>query len=282
MNGDIRGAGLLAIGRNVLKPIFLFIKSYGIKSFLPITILNGLWAIGLLAVIVQLFKRSQAKKVWDKRFLLPAVASGLMMLILPDYFLGVYQAGARFALPFILFLTFSAVHVDVSQRFKIVFLGMALAVTLYNGFYFRKVNDQATAFYQDLVAEVEFAEPFYVLRLDWPAGTSIWDKGSASVNPLSVVPYYAYVQKGGVGWIHETGILKLKEEHRRYAPDLKGETPLQFYSSILSRIERFTFFKSIAVLGKGEKVDSIIRELEKLGFGLELSAGVWTILKITR
>jgi hypothetical protein len=275
---EISGWSLLTVGRNALKPIFLFTKSYGIETFLPITFLNGLWLVLLLATVTQLVKVAWRNKLWDKGFLLPIIVSGLMVLLLPDNFLGVYQPGTRFTLPLVFLVLWSTVQVHLAQRLRLVLFAAAIAITLYNIYHFRGVDKQAHAFYDDLMAEVDLREPSYVIRFDWPAGTSILDKVSASVNPLSVVPYYVYTERGGVSWIHETGILKLKREYRQYAPALEGETIQQFYSSVVSVIDHLTFFKSIIVLGKGKEADSIVQKLEQLGFRSLRRRELWTIL----
>jgi hypothetical protein len=270
--------GVISIGRNVLKPVFLLIKTYGIRTFVPLTLLNGLWFLVLVMMCWNLLRKCSVSKLWDKRFILPTLMTALLVIFLPDDFFGMWEGGARFVLPLMFFFLCLTLRVQLSPLSKMLFL-MAMGIaTLYNLDHFSKVDEQATLFYKDVKPEIGFEKPFFVVAFDWPAGRSIWDKGSASVNPLIVVPHYAYVECGGVGWIHES-FLKLREPYRAYNPHIEGPTIAEYYASVLSRIERFRFFKSVAVIGTGSEAEGVIRQLEKLRFERRLTHNIWTILR---
>jgi len=277
--GSPSSLGLGTAARSLLKPVFLFIKTYGIDSPFSPTVLNASWVLILLILGWQLLKKSRSGNLWDRRFIFPALFSALLMLLLPEDFFGMWQAGARFALPLMFFFLCLTLPAVVSSKWKTIFFVAASIVTVYNAVHFRNVDRQLNEYYNDLTSEVDLEEPFYDIKFDWPAGTSFWDQGSASVNPLFGAPYYAYLQVEGVGWIHETGVLKLRDPFRSYAPDVKGRTVSEFESSILNHIESFKFFKSVAVVGKGEEAKTVIRSLENLGFRPKLVRDLWTILE---
>jgi hypothetical protein len=279
--GAPSGWSLASVVRNVLKPIFLFIKTYGIESPVPVTLLNVLWFAILMVVGVILGKACLVRKLWDKRFIVPTLVSGLMMLFLPDNFLGMWQSGARFVFPLLFFFFFVTLRVTISPKWKAVFLTVAFVVTIYNAFHFQKVDKQLTAFYGDLQAhEFNLTHSFYVLGFDWPADATIWDRGSASINPLFGAPYYASLEGRGLSWVHETGILKMKESFRRCIPDIRGETISEYHASVLAHVQALRFFKSVAVVGRGKETKDVIHALEKLGFSSKCTSEFWTLLML--
>jgi hypothetical protein len=271
-----------AIARSVLKPAFLFIKSYGISSPFSPTVLNAIWILILVIFYLQLFRRTSSGNLWDKRFILPILFSAVLTLFLRQEFSGVWQAGARFTLPLLFFLICFTRRATPLPSWRIVFLLTALTVLIYNTIHFRSVDRQLGAYYTDLTSKVDLERPFYDIKFDWPAGTSFWDQGSASVSPLFGAPYYAYLRVHGVAWIHETGILRLRNSFRDYAPQVRGGNPSEFACSVLQQIESFKFFKSVAVVGRGEKVKQVLESLEAAGFEPKLTRELWTILESSR
>lgn len=270
------GWNLVTLGRSFFKPLCLFMKSYGIRNALPLTVLNGLWLLLLIIMILELLRRSWTGKLWGKRFLLPLLVCGLCSVLLPDYFLGIYQPGARFTFAFLMLFVLG-IRAPLASRWKLVFFFTTIVATGYNAYYFGKADLQSRAFFDDLRGHVKFNKSFYAFKCDWPAGSSIWDEGSPSVNSLGLVPYYAYLTDDGVAWIHETGILKLKDSYRMYAPVVHGETISEFGSSISSNVGKFRFFRYIAVLGSNEIAQNAASDLKKLGYDEVLVRELWSI-----
>ncbi|MGA2624068.1 MAG: hypothetical protein ABSF91_09460 [Bacteroidota bacterium] len=152
-------------------------------------------------------------------------------------------------------------------------------VVLYNAHYFSKVNRQVGAFYEDIIPVIQSKENFYVIGLDWPAGTSVWDQGSASINPLILTPYYAYLQYDRVAWIFQTGLLRLKDAYSAYQPPFNGDNIQEFESSVFGNIQNLKFFHALAVAGNSESAKKVIEVLEKEGYRAMCARELWTVME---
>lgn len=271
--------GIVALGRNVLKPMLLFIKSYGISSPVPITVLNALWLGILFLLALRLVADCRSRMSWDKRFVAPMAICGLMMLFLPYSFLNVVSPGGRLALPFLFFFVCLTSSVPLSPRWVKTMLITTAVVVLYNAHYFSKVNRQVGAFYEDIIPVIQSKENFYVIGLDWPAGTSVWDQGSASINPLILTPYYAYLQYDRVAWIFQTGLLRLKDAYSAYQPPFNGDNIQEFESSVFGNIQNLKFFHALAVAGNSESAKKVIEVLEKEGYRAMCARELWTVME---
>jgi len=267
------------LGRNFLKAVFLFIKSYGIDNPLPLSILNLAWLIIVIFVLGRLLILSFKQHALDRRLIPPIVLMVLMILGLPDLLLGVYQPGPRFALPLLFFVVLLTIHTRLSVKWKWIFIGVALVVTVYNGYHFQRVNRLMTSMYNDVKSTVDFNQPLYVVGLDWPAHSGIWDIASASVNPLFGIPYYLHIENGGTNWIHETAILRMKHEYRFYKVGYRGRTVEEFEGTVIEGVEKLKPFKYVIINGRSSATRRIIRTLSVEGFRPRLRAPLWTILE---
>lgn len=271
--------GIGTIVRNACKPLMLFIKSFGVATPIPLSLCNGLWLLFLVVMAITLLKNSRLTKTFDRRFVPAAVICAFMILVMPSVALGVAQPGTRFGIPLLVFLALSMLQAGLSVRWKFLFLAFASLVTLYNFHQFRRVNDQSAAFYEDLTRHVNLADPFYVLRYDWSTEEAMRDRFSVSVDPLSLVPYYACLDRDCVCWIHETALVSLRPESGWYRPDISGATIHDFDTSIMNHMESLRRFPSLVVLGTGTEAESTIKEFERVGYQATLVRPLWTILR---
>lgn len=200
------------LAQNLFKPLFLFIKSYGVSSPLPLTVLNVVWLSIVFVFIVSLYRQAKRSHVVDERFRLPALVSAVAMVALPKEMFGVYEPGVRFGLPALIFASLMFREGKVSSRWRTTFLVVTLCVIAYNAMHFRQVNQQMAMLYSDIVTQATLeGRTFRSLRFDYPPARRWWDVAATSVDPLFGVVYYAALeQKGGAAWIFGSGILKPK------------------------------------------------------------------------
>ncbi len=218
------------VAQNIVKPLFLFTKSYAIANPFPLTILNCLW-MNVLALLVYLLWRG--RRQINKEFIAPFCVFFVLMIGLPEIAFGIVQPGGRFALPvfFLLVLIFSRAH--VSDSWKNVFLAVAAIVTLYNAYHFREVNLQMREFFTDMtsIADMNNAS-FCSIRFDWPPERNWWDIGAASIDPLFGVPYYAGLNRGGRTWIFGTSLLHVKHDASSFPVVPRGSSPDELAQSL--------------------------------------------------
>jgi hypothetical protein len=201
-----------SLAQNVLKPVFLFVKSYGIPNALPLTALNLLWLGVLTSFVCVLAKSAHTAGILDRRFVLPAIVSIIGVLALPKSLMGVYEPGVRFGLPAVLFLVLLFSRAGIPAYWRVVFLIVAACVTFCNIFYFKNVDEQMSELYTDITTNVQLRDmSFRSMRFDYPPPRHVWDIGAASIDPLFGAVYYAALPTGGgEAWIFGTALLRAK------------------------------------------------------------------------
>lgn len=209
---------LWGLAQNALKPIFLFVKSYAISNTLPLTALNLMWLMVLVAFLWRLVVESHKNKI-DRRFMLVACISAVAMVAMPKIFFGVYEPGIRFGLPALLFVLLFFSRAQMSQRWTVVFLVAALCVTFYNAVHFKKGDEQMRELYHDVVSQVDLrGKTFRSVRFDYPPPRNLWDVAAASIDPLFGVVYYAALNKGGgPAWVFGSALLTEDTTRRQIA-----------------------------------------------------------------
>jgi hypothetical protein len=206
---------LWGLAQNTFKPIFLFVKSYGIENMLPLTAMNLMWFFALAAFFWQCVTESHRSGI-DRRFVIAACLSVIAMIAMPKLVLGVYEPGVRFGLPAVLFVVLVFSRARMSRHWTAVFLFAALCVMMHNAMHFKKVNEQMQELYRDLVSHVELrGKSFRSVRFDYPPPRDAGDIAATSVDPLFGCVYYLGLESGGgEAWIFGSALLKKKGGRR--------------------------------------------------------------------
>jgi hypothetical protein len=266
------------LAQSLLKPVFLFIKSYVIENPIPLTPLNVAWLVVVVGFIVVNLWRARASKSLDRRFALTAFVLLVLTLALPELFLGINQAGSRFGFCMILFSLASVWRVTVHVRWGWIFLAAALLVNLYCAFHFEKVNEQMEQLYADLTTQVERSgKSFRSFRFDYPPPRDVRDVAAASVDPLFGVASYAMLDSGGATWIFGTSLLRYTWEGRKQHPPIPDMTKAQLAQSLFGPDPRYRYDITV-IVGQESTVDSLLAlsPAQKI-----IRASHWTIVQAT-
>ena len=267
------------LAQNVFKPVFLFIKSYGLPNPLPLTLLNLGWAIVLIVFVFQLFTSTGRSRIMERKLLIPIVLTALFVLTLPEIFLGVVQPGGRFGLPILFLIFLMCARVDISDRWKSAFLSVALLVNVYNAFHFRRVDEQMQTLFSDITLSVDMSGMrFLSVRFDWPPERATWDVAAASVDPLFGALYYAALSTGGPTQIFGTALLRPKAEFRKFQDHPTGSNLEELSSSVLE-FNR-TYFGILVLVGNNEVLEKTYEKLllERSWFVYHTSRPMWKVL----
>lgn len=269
---------IYSIARNLIKPMCIAVKSYGVSSRLPVTLINVSWLILLTILFMRQLNSAGLRLVRRSPFVLPCAICLFLAASLGDTLFRVMQPGTRFMLPacFLASLIVGAIPMK-SKWYPIFFLTSAL-VCMYNWTYFGKVDALGKELLSDIESTTKASAPLYVVALDWPAGTGLMDVGSPSANALPLIPYYRLMNDGGVGWIHGTGLVRLRPEWISYQPQIKGATRTEFVQSLKDHLGEMAFFTNIVVLGDNDESLQATNLLQQQGFESVLTRPLWTIL----
>jgi len=269
---------LITLVRNAAKPFSIFFKSYGVPVVLPVTVFNALWLLmlgvfGLRAIYSAFLDHA------TKAHLVPTVlACAGALVFLPDPTLSVVQPGARFGLPLLALACVALSCVRFSPRWNLVWLAWAVVALLYNAAYFEGFNRQAWLVHADVQDLVVSRQPSYVMGFDWPAGTSVWDRGSPSINGLSFVPVYSFLEHGGCIGVFETGWVRLRTEWRHLYPEIQGATIEEWYASTFRSPAFLASHRAVVVFGHGVQAADAVRSLQTAGFSVERVHPEWSVL----
>lgn len=267
------------VAQNVVKSPLLFIKSFGIPTPLPLTLLNGLWALALLILVSAAIMRARTSKAFDKRFTFPIIALFLLMFFLPEVLFGVYRPGARFSFPLMFLILLSVSRVQLSTQWRTVAVTVAAGVLLYNIFHFASVNRQMNELYDDLQTSEKSDMTFCVVRLDWPPERHICDVAAASIDPLFGGIYYHQLDKKGAGWIFGTALLRLRSDYENLRPLLHGESPEEHASSFLESQREAKTFGHVLLVGSSSVAKGLADSLAKEGYGIAIQKDNWIVLR---
>lgn len=270
---------LWGVAQNVVKSPLLFIKSFGIPTPFPLTLLNGFWALALLFLVFAAVMRARTSKACDKRFTIPIIILFVLMFLLPEVLFGVYRPGARFSFPLMFLILLSVSRIQLSTQWRTVAVTVAAGVLLYNIFHFASVNRQMSELYDDLQTSVKSDTTFCVVRLDWPPGRHIRDVVAASIDPLFAGIYYHQLDKKGMGWIFGTALLRLRGEHEDLRPVLLGESPEEHASSFLESQKKSKTFGNVILVGSSSVALGLADSLKKQGYGIAVQKEHWIILR---
>ncbi len=267
---------LWGLAQNVFKPLFLFIKSYGIPNPLPLTLMNVLWSGLIVFFILQLFVKAKRNQRVEKRFIVPVVLAGPLVLALPELFLGVVQPGSRFGLPLLFFILLMFCRVDISERWKTTFLSVALLANTYNAFHFRRVDEQMEALYLDIKTHASLVGSFMCVRLDWPPERKAWDVAAASIDPMFGAVYYAALENGGLGQIFGASVLRVKQSAAYLSDRVSSSTPEEQAERMVSSIMKHPWGTYVLV-GRESSWRHIEEVLIDYGFVYGVRRELWCI-----
>ncbi len=269
--------GFRSIAQNFFKPLGLLVKTYGIGVPIPITLINTGWIFGIAVAIVIGARRSLASN--SPSPYLPAMLGMLALgIALPDRAAGLFQPGTRFILPALLCATLLVGSSIRSRWLPRVCMLLGLTSVAYNSYLFAMVDRQMTAFSNDIEATVDTAMPAYSIGLDWPAGSGWMDVGSASINPLTLTPYYSYLGNPAIAWIHGTALVRLKEDSRWCQPAIVGNTRAEMVQSVLAHVDDLKRFSTLYIIGDGPETDFVADVLRQNGYISLRSRELWKIL----
>jgi len=106
----------------------------------------------------------------------------------------------------------------------------------------------------------------------------VWDKGSPSVNGLSFVPVYSFLETGGCVGVFETGWVRLRKEWRDLYPEIKGATTEEWYASIFRTPTFLSPHRAVVVFGHGVQAADAVRSLQSAGYRIERARAEWSVL----
>ncbi|MBX2991725.1 MAG: hypothetical protein KF749_11240 [Bacteroidetes bacterium] len=267
------------VAQSVLKSPLLFIKSFGISTPLPLTLLNGLWALALLILVSAAVIRARTGKMFDKRFALAIIIAFLLMLLLPDVLFAVYRPGTRFGFALIFLILLSISRIQLTKHWRIVAITVTAGVLLFNIVHFSSVNRQMEELYGDLQATMKSDTTFCVVRFDWPPERHIRDVAAASIDPLFGGIYYHQLDRKGVGWIFGTALLRLRSNHENLRPVLLGESPEEHASTFLESQRKSKTFGHLLLVGSSRIAFGLADALSKEGYVIAVQKENWTILR---
>jgi len=270
--------GIRSVAQNIFKPMGLVVKSFGINSGWPLTLINAGWLALLVVLFVASARRGGSRRLIQSVIFPTIVTCLLLVIALPDHALGIFQPGARFTIPAYFLSVLAIGGTSLKKSVGYILLAISFVACAYNATFFAKVDLLMDHFYSDAAPVLETSTPSYVVSYDWPAESGPWDAGSASVNPLSLVPYYHLCQTSGIAWIHGTSMLHLRPEWKAYQPPLRGGTREEFEQSVLSHIQELLFFRTVIVIGDGEEAQRTVQVLARSGFRTERANRFWSIL----
>lgn len=270
---------LWILAQNVFKPLFIFTRSYGHSTSVPLSLLNVAWLCGVGYILTRAYLSARTEGALDKRFALPIGVALVLMLVLPGYFLGIVQAGSRFGLPLLLFAVLMTSRAHLRDAAKLFFLASATTVIVYNVFHFKRVDQQMTALYADLEIIVASRAPFGVTRFDWPADRSLRDIASTSIDPLYGSIYYLQLQRNGIGAIFGTSLLRVRDEFVYLKPTFGGRTREEFTAAAIRQKERFNGFRYLVLVGKNDELDMFATTMSQSGFHTVKRREYWTVLE---
>jgi hypothetical protein len=270
--------GITALARNVVKPLLLFMKMYGIESPVPLTLANAAWVAIMVAAIGSAMRRSDWRR-FVREPLLPVLAvCGLGAFALPDTAFGIVSPGAYCVLPALFLLVVLLPEGGKSGWKPAAFIVCAFAMTIYTAVHVSRADAMMTQCVNDTRTYARLDGPHAVVRYDWPASTGPGDALSASVNPLFGAHYYALLDAPGPAWIHGTALLRLRQDHAWLQPQFSGATRNEFHASVVSGLGALDRFATVMVTGKNEEAAEIIERLGERGFSPVCTRPNWTIL----
>ena len=269
---------LITLARNAAKPFSIFFKSYGVPVVLPVTICNALWLMMLGVFIVRAIYSAIHDRTMKMHIVPVVLACAAALVFLPDPTLSVVQPGARFGLPLLAFACVALSAVRLSPSWNWVWLAWAGVALVYNTAFFDRFNRQACLVNADVQEVVLSRQPSYIMSFDWPAGSSVWDKGSPSVNGLSFVPVYSFLETGGCVGVFETGWVRLRKEWRDLYPEIKGATTEEWYASIFRTPTFLSPHRAVVVFGHGVQAADAVRSLQSAGYRIERARAEWSVL----
>ncbi len=270
--------GTITFARHFVKPLCIFLKSYGIAPPFPPTYLNVAWmaAIGLFALVLgRGAVRSRSVRWWI------AGSGGVLMLLalfLPDPALGMAQPGARFMFPAAFLLLLSVSAGKEMRGWHLLILGSGFVALLYNFAFFRSFDNRAAGLTVDLHAIGVVREPVYIIGLDWDVGADASSRIAPSINAMSFVPLYTFSERGITYSIFETGLVRMKDTLRSLYPVITGSDLTTWFALMFSDPARFVRFRSILVFGDGLLVEEATNILRDRGFMIEVRRPGWRIL----
>jgi hypothetical protein len=270
--------GVSVILRSGLKPLMLFIKSYGIASPGPVSLYNILWLALLLLCVLAYVVEHRWRVREGASWLVVCACAVACGVALPLNTLGVYQPGAYFVIPAIFLLSVAAKTVRRAGILSSALLVCALGVSVFSFQHTSRVDAQMQQFYADFRSTVDVARPHTVVSLDWPAETGPGDLVSASINPLFGVPFYALLERDGLSWIFETSIIRLKPSYAWLRSPATGATRPEYRQSIEEHLDWYLHFPQIVVTGANESSAAIVARLERSGYRVARAGSAWTIL----
>jgi hypothetical protein len=275
--GIVSGWSVHSLARNLLKPMGLLIKSYGVTSRWPLTLINGVWIVLLGVAVVRRCRAAGLRGIIQSPFFVPSAVCVIFAATLGTYAFDVYQPGARLILPAYFLATLTLGNVSERGIWSGAFLVVCAVVCIYNFSFFEIIDARAKELFSDIDSTSKASEPMYVITLDWPADTGVMDIGSASVNPLSLIPYYRRLTDGGVAWIFGTALVRLRPEWGMYRPQIGGENRREYVRSVVDHLPELMFFSRIVVIGSNDESRQVANLLHQQGFESRLVRPLWTI-----
>ncbi len=271
--------GLWTVGQNILKPMFLFVKTWGIPNAVPLTLLNVGWLVILLAFVCTILVAAVRTKNLDVRFVFPALVCISLAFFLPRQVLGIDQIGARFVLPALFMLLLGISKYRVQKWWGRVFLGMSFIVLSYNAFHFYRTNQQSTDFAEDLHEFTFVNETMYLVHFDWSAWTGVGDIGSSSVNPLFGVPYYDKLIEPGTEAVHETSIVRMRKQPAGEGIPFDWGERERFVESVIANAEALRAYDVVALVAEREIAQRVVTSLTAHQFSVLCVRDYWTLLR---
>jgi hypothetical protein len=256
----------------------LVVKSYGLTSPWPVTLINVGWLSFLGAAFLRQWRIVGLRAITRSPFFLPAAICFILAVALGTETFGIMQPGARFVLPALFLTALTLGSIPQSKAWSGGFLLVSAVVCLYNFSFFGAIDERGRELLRDIDATVEGFEPMYVLPLDWPAGSGLTDIGSASVNPLPFIPYYHRMADSSIAWIHGTALVSLRPEWKVYQPLIKGPTRGEFTHSVEKHLTSLMFFNSFLIVGNNDESRHVADLLKEKGFEERRVRPLWTIL----
>ena len=86
------------------------------------------------------------------------------------------------------------------------------------------------------------------------------------------------MNEGGVGWIHGTALVHLRQEWGSYQPPIRGATRTEYLQSLKEHLSELLFFANIVVIGNNDESLQATNLLQQQGFERVRTRRLWTIL----
>ncbi len=270
--------GFVALARNLLKPLMLFVKSYELPSMVPLSLLNGLWLL-LLCISMVPVGRWLLSRNGVRQPLFPTIVLCLLAaVILPNDAFGISSPGGYCVLPAIFLMIISGPRAEPSRWRAVPLLLVTLVLTAYTFHHVQRVDTLMSEFVGDIRRNTTSSNLHLTIRYDWPAGSGAFDAISASVNPLFGAHYYSLLETDGIAIIHGTSLLRVRSDSRWLHPPFSGATRQKYHESVLDNVDWCRRFVSISVTGSNPEAAETVALLQTMRFSTVCAKPLWTIL----